>query len=57
MNIFKIRTRTRLIHIVKKLECSYRVNKIKNLTRLKDINPFEHKKYAPSYKSREILKR
>ena len=43
MNVFKTRARKQLIHIVKELECSYRVNKIKNLTHLKDINPLNIK--------------
>ena len=38
MNTLKRSTRKQVIHIAKKLGCSYKVNKIKNLTHLKDIN-------------------
>ena len=42
MNILTSRSRKQylLIHMAKKLKCSYTVNKTKNHTHLKYINPF-----------------
>ena len=56
MNIFKMRTRKKLIRKVKKLRCSKRMNAIKNLKNLNEINPLRIK-HALAYKPKAILKR
>ena len=43
MNILKTIKRKQLILIVKRLKCSFTIDKIKNLTHLKGIKSFEYK--------------
>ena len=57
MNIFKMRTRKKLIRMVKKLRCSERMNAIKNLNNLNEINPLRIKHALAFYKPKAILKR